>query len=129
MPISQESLLLIPMPYSVITVPQMHIPATTHFQKAVGGVKKFFCGHSSRMKMILNLTLFQKVQLTCKHFLQAVSIYWEASIFISNYGVLTLFYFLKTMCVLGHQESDFPGGSDFRLYDGSDLKTYLLMRW
>ena len=21
------------------------------------------------------------------------------------------------------------GGSDFRLYDGSDLKTYLLMRW
>ena len=22
-----------------------------------------------------------------------------------------------------------PVGSDFRLYDGSDLKTYLLMRW
>ena len=22
-----------------------------------------------------------------------------------------------------------PGGSDFRLYDGSDLKTYLLVRW
>ena len=22
-----------------------------------------------------------------------------------------------------------PGGSDFRLYDGSDLRTYLLMRW
>ena len=21
------------------------------------------------------------------------------------------------------------GGSDFRLYDGSDIKTYLLMRW
>ena len=21
------------------------------------------------------------------------------------------------------------GGSDFRLYDGSDLKTYILMRW
>ena len=24
---------------------------------------------------------------------------------------------------------DISGGSDFRLYDGSDLKTYLLMRW
>ena len=23
----------------------------------------------------------------------------------------------------------YAGGSDFRLYDGSDLKTYLLMRW
>ena len=23
----------------------------------------------------------------------------------------------------------FAGGSDFRLYDGFDLKTYLLMRW
>ena len=22
-----------------------------------------------------------------------------------------------------------PGGLDFKLYDGSDLKTYLLMRW
>ena len=38
---------------------------------------------------------------------QRVSIYWEASIFISEYGVFTLFCFLKTMCVLGHQESDF----------------------
>ena len=40
-------------------------------------------------------------------FLQTVSIYWEASIFISDNGVLTLFCFLKTMCVLDHQESDF----------------------
>ena len=39
--------------------------------------------------------------------LQTVSIYWEASIFISDNGVLTSFCFLKTMCVLGHQESDF----------------------
>ena len=61
MPISQESLLLISMPNSAITVSQMHLPSKTHFQKAVGGVKKFFCGHSSRMKVGLqrysNLTI------------------------------------------------------------------------
>ena len=39
--------------------------------------------------------------------LQTVSICWEASIFISDNGVLTLFCFRKTMRVLGHQESDF----------------------
>ena len=39
--------------------------------------------------------------------LQTFSIYLEASIFIFYNGVLTLFCFLKTMCVLGHQESDF----------------------
>ena len=54
MPISQESLLLIYMPNSAKTVSQMHIPPETHFQKAVGGVKKFFCGHSRRMKVTLN---------------------------------------------------------------------------
>ena len=54
MPISQESLLLISMPNSAITVPQMHIPSKTHFQKAVGVVKKFFCDQSSRMKVTLN---------------------------------------------------------------------------
>ena len=46
---------------------------------------------------------------------------------------------LQTDCMLGSQPNHgwqlcFPlkllaGGSDFRLYDGSDLKTYLLMRW
>ena len=54
MPISQESLLLISTPNSAITVSQMHIPSKTHFQKTVGGVKKFFCGQSSRMKVTLN---------------------------------------------------------------------------
>ena len=54
MPINQESLLMILMPYSAKTVSQMHIPSKTHFQKAVGGVKKFFCGHSSRMKVTPN---------------------------------------------------------------------------
>ena len=95
------------MPNSAITVSQMNIPSNTHFQKAVGGVKKFFCGHSSRMKVTSNLTLFYTVHLACKKFLQTVSIYWEASIFISDNGVLTVFCFLKTMGVLGHQESDF----------------------
>ena len=33
MPISQESLLLISMPGSAITVCQVHIPSKTHFQK------------------------------------------------------------------------------------------------
>ena len=46
---------------------------------------------------------------------------------------------VATDCMLGGQPNHawqlcFPlllhaGGSDFRLYDGSDLKTYLLMRW
>ena len=39
--------------------------------------------------------------------LQTVSIYWEASLFMSNNGVLTLFCFMKTMRAPDHQESDF----------------------
>ena len=54
MPISQEALLLISMPNSAITVSQIHIPSKTHFKKAVDGVKKFFCGQSSRIKVTLN---------------------------------------------------------------------------
>ena len=54
MRISQEALLLISMPNSAIAVSQMHIPSKTYFKKAVGGVKKFFCGQSSRMKVTLN---------------------------------------------------------------------------
>ena len=34
---------------------------------------------------------------------------------------------LNPLVVLTHKMH--AGGSDFRLYDGSDLKTYLLMRW
>ena len=54
MHINQESVLMIPPSNSAITVSQMHIPSKPHFQKAVGGVKKFYCGHSSRMKMTSN---------------------------------------------------------------------------
>ena len=54
MPINQESLLMITMPNSVITVSEMHIPSKTHFRKAVGGVKKFFCGNLGRMKVTSN---------------------------------------------------------------------------
>ena len=54
MPISHESLSLISIPNSAMTVSQMNIPSKTQFQKAVGGVKKFFCGHSSRMKVTSN---------------------------------------------------------------------------
>ena len=54
MPIHQKSLLLISMPNSAMTVSQMNIPSKTHFQKAVGGVKKFFCGNLSRMKVTSN---------------------------------------------------------------------------
>ena len=54
MPISQESLLLISMSSSAMTVSQMNIPSKTPFQKAVDGVKKFFCGRSSRMKVTSN---------------------------------------------------------------------------
>ena len=42
------------MPNSAIAVSQIHIPSKTHFQKAVGGVKKFFCGNSSKMKVTSN---------------------------------------------------------------------------
>ena len=45
---------MIPVPNSAITVSQMHIPSKTHFQKAVGGVRKFFFGNSSRMKVTSN---------------------------------------------------------------------------
>ena len=111
MSISQESLFLISMPNSAITVSQMNIPLKTHFQKAVGGVKKFFCGHSSRMKVtsILNFVLNSSA---CMQKNSSNSFkYWEASIFISDNGVLTVFCFLKTMGVLGHQESDFQSHS------------------
>ena len=54
-----------------------------------------------KLNFVLNSSAYmQKI-------LQTVSIKWEASIFISDKGVLTLFGFLKTMCVLDHQESDF----------------------
>ena len=55
MAINQESILLISMPNSAKTVSQMHIPPKTHFQKAVGGVRKLFCGHSSRIKSDIKL--------------------------------------------------------------------------
>ena len=45
------------MPNSAIIVPQMYIPSKTYFQKAVGGVKKLFCGHSSRIKSDTKLNL------------------------------------------------------------------------
>ena len=73
-------MLLISIPNSAITVPQLHIPPppkknnkkknkkkqqqqqqqqqNTHFQKAVDGIKKLSCGHSNRMKVTLNETLF-----------------------------------------------------------------------
>ena len=70
----------------------MHMHPKTHFQKAVGGVNKFFCGHSSRKKVTPNYTLF----LNSTAYMQK-----------KNNGVLTLFCFLKTMCEHGHQESDF----------------------
>ena len=54
MPKNKESLLMIQVPYSAITVSQIHILSKTYFQKAVGGVKKFFYGHSSRMQVTLN---------------------------------------------------------------------------
>ena len=58
---------MIPMPNSAVTVSQMHIPSKTHFQKAVGGVTKFFCGHLSRksdtkLNFVLNsLAYMQKI--------------------------------------------------------------------
>ena len=98
---------MIPIPNPAITGSQMNIPSKTHFQKAVGGVKKFFCGHLSRMKSDTKLNFVLNSSAYKQNNLQTVSIYWEASIFISDNGVLTLFCFLKTMRVLGHQKSDF----------------------
>ena len=97
MPIYQELLLMILMLNSVITVSQMHIPSKTHFEKAVVGYR-----HSSvviraewkwyQIKLCLNSSHYMQKKL------RTVSIYWEASIFISVNRVLTLFCFLKTMC-------------------------------
>ena len=42
------------MPNSAINESQIHIPSKTPFQKGVGGVKKIFFGHSSRMKVTSN---------------------------------------------------------------------------
>ena len=62
MPISQESLLLISMPNSAITVSQMHIPSKTHFQRAVGGVKKFFCGQCDiKLNYVLNSSAYMQI--------------------------------------------------------------------
>ena len=58
---------------------------------------------------------------------------------ISHYKKIGYNINVLQRCMLGSQPNHgwqlcFPlqlhaGGSDFRLYDGSDLKTYLLMRW
>ena len=98
---------MIPMPSSAIAVSQMHIPSKTHFQKAVGGVKKFFFGNSSRMKVTNQLNFVLNSSAYMPKILRTISIYWEASIFISDNRVLTLICFLKTLCVLGHRETDF----------------------
>ena len=69
MPINQESLWLISMPNSTITVSKMHIPSKTHFQKAVDGAKKnqwSFEQNESDIKLNFVLT----VQLTWEIFLQ-----------------------------------------------------------
>ena len=102
MPIGQESLLLISMPNSAINVSQMHTPSETHFQKAVGGVKKFFCGQSSRMKVISNYSLFLTVQLTWKKIFKQFQYTGKQAFSSLTMEFLTLFCFLKTMCVLCH---------------------------
>ena len=51
----------------------------------------------TKLNFVLNSSAYMPKNL------QTVSIYWEASIFISDNGVLTLFGFLLTMCVLGLQ--------------------------
>ena len=50
----QTFLLLIPMNQESMWL----MPPKTQFQKAVGRVKKFFCGHSRRMKVTLNWIMF-----------------------------------------------------------------------
>ena len=65
MPMNQESIWLISIPSSVITVFQIHTPPTPlppkkkrHFQKAVGGVNKFFFGHSKTLLIPFKLGIF-----------------------------------------------------------------------
>ena len=96
-------MLLISMPNSAITVSQ--IPPK-HFQKAGDGVKKIFCGHSSKIKLnfVLNCSAYIR---NISSNLQTVSLYWEANIFTSDNGVWVLFCFLKIMFVLGLQKSYF----------------------
>ena len=86
MHMNQESIWQVSMPYYFITVPQMHIPPKSHFQKAMGGVKKFFCDYSSsKLNFVLNNS----------HYMQNSSsnsfVILGSNIFISDNGVLVLF--------------------------------------
>ena len=98
---------MIPVPNSAITVSQMHIPSKSPLSKGSGWGKELLLWSFKENESDIKLNFVLNSSAYIQKNLQTVSIYWEASIFISNNGVLTLFCFLKTMCVLGHQESDF----------------------
>ena len=53
-----------------------------------------------------------------------ISAWFHAFVEIDLEIIYTVISFLPLI-----QEGLHAGASDFRLYDGSDLKTYLLMRW
>ena len=90
------------MPNSAINESQMHIPSKTHFQKAVGGGKKFFCGQSSRMKVTLKLNFvlnssaykqkfLQQFQNTGKQAFSALTIeFWHCFVFWKQFVYLAI---------------------------------------
>ena len=66
------------------------------------------CDHSWSQTIPMGNSPWEKKNTSgCLEYLADSEINWEASIFIYDNRVLTLFCFLKMMCVLSHQESDF----------------------
>ena len=95
------------MPNSTITVSRMNIPSKNTPSKGSGWGIEILLWSFEWNESDIKLNFVLNKSACMKKNLQTVSIYWEASIFISDSGVLTVFCFLKTMGVLGHQESDF----------------------
>ena len=61
---------------------------------------------------------FIKIISHYKKFRNTINVLQQTACLVVNPNTVGIFAFLLNC-----------GGSDFRLYDGSDLKTYLLMRW
>ena len=108
MHINQESLFIIPVPNSAITVSQMHIPSKPHFQNAVGRVKKFLLWSFEQNESNINLNFVLNSSAYMPKNLQTVSIgTWKQAFSSLTMEFRHYFVLLKTMCVLGNQESDF----------------------
>ena len=111
MPITQESIWLISMPNSAITVSRMHIPPKNTLSKVSGWGEEIrlwsFKQNESDIKLnfVLNSSAYmRKISSTIFFILGSTH-------FTSENWVLVLFCFLKTMFVLCHQNQIFNRNS------------------